>query len=75
VVGAAGDRSTGGRIVSGLGPLLTLLALVALVLLVAVAVRWLLVMTTVHDYERALHFRRGRFTGCSTPGRTSRCGG
>ena len=48
---------------NGLGPLLTLLALVALALLVAVVVRWLVAMTTVHDYERGLHFRRGRFTG------------
>jgi regulator of protease activity HflC (stomatin/prohibitin superfamily) len=42
-----------------IGPLVVLLLIVAVVLLVRVFVR----VVTVHDYERGLHYRTGRFTG------------
>ena len=46
------------------GPLLLLLVVV----LVAIAARQVLRVVTVHDYERGLRYRRGRFSGLVDPG-------
>lgn len=43
--------------------LIALLALVAIVVLVGLAVRALVRVTVVHDYERGLRYRQGRLTG------------
>ena len=43
--------------------LLALLSLLAFLLLAAAVVRLLVTVTTVHDHERGLRYRRGRLTG------------
>jgi regulator of protease activity HflC (stomatin/prohibitin superfamily) len=47
-----------------IGPLFLLLAIVAVVLLLRAFVR----VVTVHDYERGLRYRSGRFSGLVDPG-------
>ena len=47
-----------------IGPLVLLALIVVLVLLVRLFVR----VVTVHDYERGLRYRGGRFTGLVDPG-------
>jgi len=47
-----------------IGPLVLLALIVVVVLLVRVFVR----VVTVHDYERGLRYRSGRFTGLVDPG-------
>lgn len=44
-------------------PLLSLLVLVLIVLVVGLLARPFVSIVTVHDYERGLRYRRGRFTG------------
>lgn len=46
------------------GPLILLIVVILLVLLVRATVR----IVTVHDYERGLRYRSGRFTGLVDPG-------
>ncbi|MEZ0239470.1 MAG: slipin family protein [Chloroflexota bacterium] len=45
-----------------------LLIVVLVVLGVAALLRLFVAVVTVHDYERGLHYRRGRFTGLVDPG-------
>ena len=47
-----------------IGPLILVLALIAIALLIRLFVR----IVTVHDYERGLRYRNGRFTGLVDPG-------
>jgi regulator of protease activity HflC (stomatin/prohibitin superfamily) len=47
-----------------IGPLFVVLALIAIALLIRLFVR----IVTVHDYERGLRYRSGRFTGLVDPG-------
>ena len=47
-----------------IGPLLLVLAIIGIALLVRLFVR----VVTVHDYERGLRYRNGRFTGLVDPG-------
>jgi regulator of protease activity HflC (stomatin/prohibitin superfamily) len=47
-----------------IGPLIVLVAVLLLALLVRATVR----VVTVHDYERGLRYRRGRFSGLVDPG-------
>jgi regulator of protease activity HflC (stomatin/prohibitin superfamily) len=47
-----------------IGPLFLLLAIIAIALLLRAFVR----VVTVHDYERGLRYRSGRFTGLVDPG-------
>ena len=58
-------RSTAdGQVEQLIGPLFLLLAIIGIALLVRAFVR----VVTVHDYERGLRYRSGRFTGLVDPG-------
>jgi regulator of protease activity HflC (stomatin/prohibitin superfamily) len=46
------------------GPLIALLVVILVVLLIRASIR----LVTVHDYERGLRYRRGRFKGLVDPG-------
>jgi regulator of protease activity HflC (stomatin/prohibitin superfamily) len=70
VVGRDGHRSpqsqpvADGHVEQLIGPLFLLLAIVAIALLV----RAFVTVVTIHDYERGLRYRSGRFTGLVDPG-------
>jgi regulator of protease activity HflC (stomatin/prohibitin superfamily) len=57
-------RTTGSVVEQFVGVLILLLVVVLVALLVRATVR----IVTVHDYERGLRYRRGRFTGLVDPG-------
>jgi regulator of protease activity HflC (stomatin/prohibitin superfamily) len=48
--------------------LITLLAILLIVVVVALLARPFVAMVTVHDYQRGLRYRRGRFSGLVDPG-------
>jgi regulator of protease activity HflC (stomatin/prohibitin superfamily) len=48
--------------------LIGILVVLAIVLVVAILARPFVGLVTVHDYERGLHYRRGRFSGLVDPG-------
>ena len=62
--GSAGPSRGSGLLESLVGPLILLLV----VLLAAIAVRQFVGVVTVHDYERGLRYRSGRFSGLVDPG-------
>jgi regulator of protease activity HflC (stomatin/prohibitin superfamily) len=63
MTGSSGPASDG-YVEQLIGPLVLLLLVVTVALLVRLFVR----VVTVHDYERGLHYRSGRFTGLVDPG-------
>jgi regulator of protease activity HflC (stomatin/prohibitin superfamily) len=49
-------------------PAITLLVILLFVVVIALLVRPIVAIVTVHDYQRGLRYRRGRFSGLVDPG-------
>ena len=56
--------ATDGPVQPFIGPLIALVVVILIALLIRASVR----VVTVHDYERGLRYRRGRFSGLVDPG-------